>query len=174
MANPVDGAGPAAAPGELRIGTGVDVHRLVPGRPLWLGCIQIEHPLGLEGHSDADALAHAITDAILGALGQRDIGCHYLPGEAQWRGYPGIRFLEDMRDLLARWGWAIVNVDGVIVAERPKLAPHIPRMTVRVAEGLGVDHARVGIKAKTFEGLGFTGREEGIMAQTVVLLQKIR
>jgi 2-C-methyl-D-erythritol 2,4-cyclodiphosphate synthase len=174
MANPADGAGPAAAPGELRIGTGVDVHRLVPGRPLMLGGVEIDHLLGLEGHSDADVLAHAITDAVLGALGRRDIGFHYPPGEERWRGYPGVRFLEDMRDLLAASGWAIVNVDSVIVAERPKLGPHIPRMMERVAGALGVEPARVGIKAKTFEGLGLTGREEGIMAQAVVLLQKAR
>lgn len=151
---------------------GIDVHRFAPDRELWLGCVHIPHPLGLEGHSDADALVHALVDAILGALGRRDIGYFYPPGETAWKGYPGRRFLEDMRDLLRTEGWGVENIDAVILAEEPRLSPHIPGMIARVAGCLGIEEGRVGIKAGTTEGLGFPGRREGVWAQAVVLIRR--
>ncbi|MBP7866710.1 MAG: 2-C-methyl-D-erythritol 2,4-cyclodiphosphate synthase [Acidobacteria bacterium] len=151
---------------------GIDVHRFAPDRELWLGCVRIPHPLGLEGHSDADALVHALVDAILGALGRRDIGYFYPPGEAAWKGCPGHKFLEDMRDLLRTEGWAVENIDAVVLTEAPRLSPHIPGMIGRVAGCLGIEEGRVGIKAGTTEGLGFPGRREGVWAQAVVLLRR--
>jgi len=155
-----------------RIGTGLDVHAFAPDRELMLGCVKVDHALGLAGHSDADVLVHAVTDAILGALGERDIGWFYPPDDPQWKGYPGARFLQDMRHLLAERGYELVNLDAVIVAERPRLAPYIPRMTEQIAAGLGVSPDRIGVKATTSEGLGFTGRAEGILANAVVLLKR--
>ena len=172
MARPADapaGAGPLP---EMRVGLGTDVHAFAPGRPLWLGCVQGPHTLGLAGHSDADVLVHAVVDAILGALGLRDIGFHYPPGDPQWAGCPGSRFLGDMRRLLTEGGWALVNLDCVVMAERPKLSPHIPEMVSRMADCLGIAPGRVSVKATTAEGLGFTGREEGILAQAVALLTR--
>jgi 2-C-methyl-D-erythritol 2,4-cyclodiphosphate synthase len=172
MAKPADEPPGARTLPEMRVGLGTDVHAFAPGRPLWLGCVQVQHPLGLEGHSDADVLVHAVVDAILGALGRRDIGFHYPPGDPQWAGCPGSRFLGDMRRILAEGGWELVNLDCVVMAQRPKLSPHIPEMVSRMAECLAVDPGRVGVKATTSEGLGFTGREEGILAQAVVLLAR--
>jgi len=156
----------------LRIGTGLDVHAFAPDRKLMLGGVEIDHPLGLAGHSDADVLVHAILDALLGAMGLRDIGYYYPPDQERWRAYSGRAFLQDMRQRLADEGWAIVNLDCVVVAQRPKLSPHIPRMIEAVAAGLGIAPTQVGIKATTTESLGFTGRGEGILAQAVVLLQR--
>lgn len=157
----------------IRIGTGLDIHALTPGRKLIIGGVEIDHPSGLAGHSDADVLAHAITDAILGALGKRDIGYYYPPGEARWKDYPGRQFLEDMRRLLVAEGWALVNLDSVIVAQEPRLSPYIPEMVSRIACYLGVEADQVGVKAKTAEELGFLGRREGILAQATVLLEKL-
>jgi 2-C-methyl-D-erythritol 2,4-cyclodiphosphate synthase len=156
-----------------RIGTGLDVHAFAAGRKLMLGCVEIEHPRGLAGHSDADVLVHAATDAILGALGRRDIGFHYPPDGPRWLGYPGWKFMEDMRQLLAESGYELVNLDAVVVAEQPRLSPYIPDMIARLAGLLGVAPACLGIKAKTTEGLGFLGRQEGILAQVVVLLHRV-
>lgn len=156
----------------LRVGTGLDVHAFAPDRRLMLGGVEVDYPLGLAGHSDADVLVHALTDALLGAMGLRDIGFYYPPDQERWRGYSGQAFLEDMRRRLADEGWEIVNLDCVVVAQKPKLAPYIPRMIETVAAGLGIAPSQVGIKATTTEGLGFTGRGEGILAQAVVLLQK--
>ncbi|MBN2433403.1 MAG: 2-C-methyl-D-erythritol 2,4-cyclodiphosphate synthase [Acidobacteria bacterium] len=155
-----------------RIGTGMDVHAFAPDRQLMLGCVAVDHPVGLQGHSDADVLVHAITDAILGALGERDIGWFYPPDDPQWKGYPGSRFLRDMKKLLGERGYQVVNLDAVIMAEHPKLSPYIPRMTAQIAEHLGVTTDRIGIKATTSEGLGFTGRGDGILANAVVLLKR--
>lgn len=159
---------------EQRIGIGVDVHAFAQNRKLFLGCVEIDHPYGLEGHSDADVLVHAITDAILGAIGKRDIGFFYPPDNPEWKGYPGWRFLQDMKTLLGSEGWVLVNLDSVIVAQQPKLSPHIPRMIEAIAHHLGVEAARVGVKATTTEHLGFTGRQEGILAQAVVSVRKCR
>jgi len=155
-----------------RIGTGLDIHAFAPDRKLLLGCVEIDYHLGLDGHSDADVLVHAITDAILGALGERDIGWFYPPDEPEWKGYPGRRFLVDMRSLLMEKGYEIVNIDSVIVAQKPKLSPYILEMIEQISNGLGVTSDRIGVKATTTEGMGFTGRAEGILASAVVLVRK--
>ncbi len=158
---------------ELRIGNGYDMHRLVPGRPLILGGIRLEHPdgLGLEGHSDADVLTHALMDALLGALSLGDIGKHFPPGDPRWKGINSLLLLEKVMGLVHRDGWRVVNVDTVVVAERPRLKPWIEEMRRTIAEPMGLSPDRVGVKATTNEGLGPTGREEGIACHAVVLLQ---
>ena len=157
---------------QLRIGNGYDIHRLVPGRPLILGGIQLHHPdgLGLEGHSDADVLVHALMDALLGALGLGDIGRHFPPDDERWRGADSLMLLDRVMELVREHGWRVINVDSVVVAERPKLRPHIEAMRDAIARHLGVESEQVGVKATTNEGLGPTGREEGIAAHAVALL----
>jgi len=159
---------------QLRIGNGYDIHRLVPGRPLILGGQQLEHPegLGLDGHSDADVLVHAIMDALLGALSLGDIGQYFPPDDPQWKGADSLVLLEQVVGLVQRQGWSITNVDSVVVAERPKLKPHIEAMRAAIASRLGVEPERVGVKATTNETLGPEGREEGISCHAVALLQK--
>lgn len=155
----------------IRIGNGYDIHRLVPDRPLILGGIKIEHSLGLLGHSDADVLTHAIMDAMLGALSLGDIGHYFPPTDAQWAGADSLKLLEQVDRLIHDKGWQITNIDSVIVAERPKLKPHIPAMRDRLAETLNLQPDQVGVKATTNEKLDATGREEGIAAYAVVLLE---
>jgi 2-C-methyl-D-erythritol 2,4-cyclodiphosphate synthase len=159
---------------ELRIGNGYDIHRLVAGRPLILGGVVLEHPegLGLDGHSDADVLVHALMDALLGALGLGDIGRFFPPDDPRWKGADSLELLEHVVGLLRDRGWSVVNVDAVIVAERPKLRPHITGMQAAIATRLRVEAERVGVKATTNEGLGPTGREEGIACHAVALLQR--
>ena len=159
---------------ELRIGNGYDIHRLVPGRPLILGGVRLEHPegLGLDGHSDADVLVHAVMDALLGALSLGDIGRHFPPGDPRWKGADSLELLERVNGLLAERGWRVGNVDAVVVAERPRLGPHIDAMRNAVAARLGVEAERVGVKATTNERLGPTGREEGIACHAVALLER--
>ncbi|MEB3231053.1 MAG: 2-C-methyl-D-erythritol 2,4-cyclodiphosphate synthase [Leptolyngbyaceae bacterium] len=154
----------------LRIGNGYDIHRLVPGRPLILGGVTIPHELGLDGHSDADALTHAIMDAMLGALSLGDIGHYFPPSDPQWKGADSLVLLAQVNQLIHAKGWQVGNVDAVLVAERPKLKPHIEAMRDRLATTLKVNPDQVGVKATTNEKLGPTGREEGIAAYTVVLL----
>ena len=154
----------------MRVGTGYDVHRLVEGRPLVLGGVVIQHELGLEGHSDADALLHAVMDALLGAAGLEDIGHHFPPGDERFRNASSLRMLATVRSLVEEAGWNVVNVDSTVVAERPKLAPYLPLMKGAIAEVLGISEREVGIKATTNEGLGFAGRHEGIAAMAVALL----
>ena len=154
----------------LRIGTGYDVHRLAAGEELWLCGIQLEHDKGLAGHSDADVAIHALVDAILGALGAGDIGTHFPPSDPQWRGARSAQFMEHAAKLAQEAGYAIGNVDVTILCERPKIGPHREAMRARLAEILGVDIAAVSVKATTTEGLGFTGREEGIAAHAVASL----
>jgi 2-C-methyl-D-erythritol 2,4-cyclodiphosphate synthase len=151
----------------VHAGIGYDVHPLVAGRKLILGGVEIPHPKGLDGHSDADALMHAICDAILGALGEEDIG-HFFPNtDPRWQGAPSSVFLEEAaRQVLHRSG-RIVNVDATIIAQAPKLSPHLPGMKKNIADALGLREAQVGIKATTNEHLGFLGREEGIAAMAV-------
>jgi 2-C-methyl-D-erythritol 2,4-cyclodiphosphate synthase len=151
----------------VHVGIGYDVHELVAGRKLILGGVEIAHPKGLDGHSDADALMHAICDAILGAVGEVDIG-HFFPNtDPQWRGAASSIFLEEAaRQVLHRNG-RLVNVDATILAQAPKIFPHIPAMKANIAEALGVPERKIGIKATTNEGLGFVGREEGIAAMAV-------
>ncbi|MGI0484779.1 2-C-methyl-D-erythritol 2,4-cyclodiphosphate synthase [Pantanalinema rosaneae CENA516] len=156
----------------IRIGNGYDIHRLVPERPLILGGIKIDHSLGLLGHSDADVLTHAIMDAMLGALSLGDIGHYFPPTDPQWAGADSLKLLEQVDQLIQAQGWQIGNIDSVIVAERPKLKPHIAAMRDRLATVLKLQPDQVGIKATTNEKLDATGREEGIAAYAVVLLVK--
>ena len=154
----------------IRIGNGYDIHRLVGDRPLILGGVTIEHELGLLGHSDADVLTHAIMDAMLGALSLGDIGHYFPPTDDQWKGADSVALLEQVNHLIQDKGWTIGNIDSVIVAERPKLKPHIQAMRERLSTALHLQPNQVGIKATTNEKLDATGREEGISAYAVVLL----
>jgi 2-C-methyl-D-erythritol 2,4-cyclodiphosphate synthase len=156
----------------LRIGTGYDVHRLVPDRPLVLGGVSIPHPRGLEGHSDADCLTHAIIDALLGAAGDRDIGRHFPPDDDAYRGADSVGLLRTIAARLGAAGWVVVNVDGTVLADEPRLAPFVSEMQARLAGALQVDPDRVGVKATTSEGLGPVGRGEGIAAHAVAMLRK--
>lgn len=157
---------------KIRTGFGFDVHRLVPGRELWLGGVRIEHEFGLLGHSDADVLIHAICDALLGAAALRDIGYHFPDTSADYAGIDSKVLLRRTVDLLVDRGYAIGNIDATVCAERPKLNPHIERMRACLAEVIGVDVDDVSVKATTTEHLGFTGREEGISAYAVVLIER--
>ncbi|MBF2079771.1 MAG: 2-C-methyl-D-erythritol 2,4-cyclodiphosphate synthase [Synechococcales cyanobacterium T60_A2020_003] len=154
----------------IRIGNGYDIHRLVSDRPLILGGVNIPHDLGLLGHSDADVLTHAIMDAMLGALSLGDIGHYFPPTDPQWAGADSIQLLMQVHQLITDKGWQIGNLDTVIVAERPKIKPHIAAMRDRLATALSIEPERVGIKATTNEKLGPVGREEGISAYAVALL----
>jgi 2-C-methyl-D-erythritol 2,4-cyclodiphosphate synthase len=154
----------------LRIGEGWDVHALVPGRRLVLGGVEIPHSAGLLGHSDADALAHAITDALLGAAGLGDIGRHFPDTAAEFRGADSMLLLAEALRRVQAEGWQIVNVDSTVVAQAPRLAPHIPAMVTRLAEVLGVAATQVNVKAKTAERMGPVGRGEAIEARAVCLL----
>lgn len=154
----------------IRIGNGYDIHRLVSDRPLILGGVRIEHELGLLGHSDADVLTHALMDAMLGALSLGDIGHYFPPSDPQWAGADSLKLLEQVHGLIRDRGWQIGNLDSVIVAERPKLKPHIGAMRDRLAGVLHLAPEQIGIKATTNEKLGPTGREEGIAAYAVALL----
>lgn len=154
----------------IRIGNGYDIHRLGPNRPLILGGVTIPHPLGLLGHSDADVLTHAIMDAMLGALSLGDIGRYFPPTDPQWKGADSLKLLDQIYQMIKAKGWSIGNLDTVVVAERPKLKPHIATMQNCLAKRLGIAIDQVGIKATTNEKLGPTGREEGIAAYAVVLL----
>ena len=151
----------------MRMGQGFDVHRLATGEELWLGGIRIDHAKGLVGHSDADVALHAIVDALLGAIAQGDIGTHFPPSEARWKGAPSSAFLEHARDLVAAAGYAIGNIDLTIMCEAPKIGPHRAAMAERIAALLSVDPSRISVKATTTERLGFTGRGEGIAAQAI-------
>jgi 2-C-methyl-D-erythritol 2,4-cyclodiphosphate synthase len=151
----------------IHVGIGYDVHPFAEGRKLVLGGVEIPHSRGLAGHSDADALAHAITDAILGALGEPDIG-HFFPNtDPRWKGAPSRVFLAEAARQVGLRGGRLVNIDASLVAERPKIAPHLAAMKQALGEALGLDPRRVGVKATTNEGLGFIGREEGIAAMAV-------
>ena len=156
----------------MRVGFGFDVHRLVEGRELWLGGIRIEHTLGLLGHSDADVLIHALCDALLGAAAMRDIGFHFPDTADEYKGIDSKILLRDTVQLVRAKGWKIGNADITVCAERPKLNPHIPAMQQCLSEVMDIDAGDVSIKATTTERLGFTGREEGIAAYAVVLLEK--
>ncbi|MGD1898073.1 MAG: 2-C-methyl-D-erythritol 2,4-cyclodiphosphate synthase [Phormidesmis sp.] len=156
----------------IRIGNGYDIHRLQAGRKLILGGVDIPHTKGLLGHSDADALTHAIMDAMLGALSLGDIGLYFPPSDPQWAGADSQRLLAQVNQLLSDRGWHISNVDSVVIAEQPKLKPHIHAMRDRLATTLSIQSDQIGIKATTHEKLGPLGQEEGIAAYAVVLLQK--
>jgi 2-C-methyl-D-erythritol 2,4-cyclodiphosphate synthase len=154
----------------IRIGNGYDIHRLVSDRPLILGGVNISHEFGLLGHSDADVLTHAIMDAMLGALSLGDIGHYFPPSDPQWKGADSLVLLAQVNQLIQDKGWQIGNIDSVVVAERPKLKPHIQAMRDRLASVLSVMPDQIGIKATTNETLDAVGREEGIAAYAVVLL----
>jgi 2-C-methyl-D-erythritol 2,4-cyclodiphosphate synthase len=156
----------------IRIGNGYDIHQLVPDRDLILGGVKLEHELGLLGHSDADVLTHAIMDAMLGALSLGDIGHYFPPTDPQWKGADSLKLLEQVNALIHDRGWSIVNIDSVIVAERPKIKPHIDKMKQRLAEVLKLEADQVGIKATTNEKLDAVGQEAGIAAHAVVLLER--
>ncbi|MCY7278615.1 MAG: 2-C-methyl-D-erythritol 2,4-cyclodiphosphate synthase [Phormidesmis sp. CAN_BIN44] len=156
----------------IRIGNGYDVHRLVRGRDLILGGIKIDHETGLLGHSDADVLTHAIMDAMLGALSLGDIGHYFPPTDPQWAGADSLVLLAQVHQLIQDKGWQICNIDSVVVAERPKLKPHIEAMRSRLATILNLPLDRVGVKATTNEKLDAVGREEAIVAHAVVLLEQ--
>jgi 2-C-methyl-D-erythritol 4-phosphate cytidylyltransferase/2-C-methyl-D-erythritol 2,4-cyclodiphosphate synthase len=153
---------------ETRIGTGFDVHAFGPGDHVTLGGIRIAHAQGLVGHSDADVALHALTDAILGAIGAGDIGEHFPPSDPQWRGAASARFLQHAAALLAERGGRLVNADITVICERPKIGPHRSAMAGKIAGILGVSADRISVKATTTEKLGFTGRGEGIAVQAMV------
>ncbi len=157
----------------MRVGTGYDVHRLVEARPLILGGVEISFEKGLLGHSDADVLVHALMDALLGAVGKGDIGSHFPDSQEQYRGISSLLLLGKVIDLLKQENFTVVNADMVIIAQKPKLAPYIKDMKEKIAAVLEVPPGVINIKATTTEGLGFTGREEGIAAQAVVLITKL-
>ncbi|MDR1144627.1 MAG: 2-C-methyl-D-erythritol 2,4-cyclodiphosphate synthase [Verrucomicrobiales bacterium] len=154
-----------------RVGIGYDVHQLVTGRKLILGGVEIPHDRGLDGHSDADALIHAIADALLGAAGLEDIGCYFPNTDPRWKDQPSRVFLEHIRVLLDRQRAKIINVDATLVCEAPKIKPHLPAMKAVIAEALMVTTAQIGIKATTNETMGFVGRREGICALAVASLE---
>ncbi len=162
----------AAAAFPFRIGQGTDVHALVPGRPLIIGGVRIAHTHGLQGHSDADVLLHAITDAVLGAAGLGDIGRHFPDTDARYRGADSRVLLRTAMARVRAAGWQVVNVDATVHAQAPRMAPHAPAMVAHVAQDLGVAPSCVNVKAKTNEGLGHLGRKEGIAASCVVLLAR--
>ncbi len=157
---------------KIRTGLGYDVHRLVEGRDLWLGGIKIPHTLGLLGHSDADVRIHAICDALLGAANMRDIGYHFPDTSADTLDIDSKILLKKTVALIATKGYKIGNIDATICAERPKINPHVPDMKACLAQVMGIDEDDISIKATTTERLGFTGREEGISAYAVVLIEK--
>ena len=156
----------------LRIGHGYDVHRLTEGRPLILGGVRIPYERGLLGHSDADVLAHAVMDALLGAAALGDIGGMFPDSDERWRGADSLGLLEQVTARLAENGWTVGNVDATVIAQAPKLAPHIPEMRRRLAAAMGVDTAQVSVKATTEEQLGFTGAGEGMACHAVALLEQ--
>ena len=156
----------------LRIGMGYDVHKLVEDRKLILGGVEIEHTLGLLGHSDADVLVHAIMDALLGAIAGGDIGKHFPDTDPQYKGISSIKLLEHVKGILDRKGAVIHNIDATIIAQKPKMAPHIMTMRENIAAALNIKVDQINVKATTEEGLGFTGNQQGISSQAIVLLDK--
>ena len=159
---------------KFRIGNGYDIHRLIKGRKLILGGITLNHPddLGLDGHSDADVLSHSIMDALLGALSLGDIGKYFPPSDEKWKNADSLILLSAVFKMIKKKGWTINNIDSVIVAERPKISPHIDFMKLKISKILEIESNLVGIKATTNERLGPEGREEGISCHSVVLLEK--
>ena len=156
----------------MRIGSGYDVHRLEAGLPLWIGGVCIPHTHGLLGHSDADVLLHAVCDALLGAAAMGDIGKHFPDTDPKYKGISSLLLLKEVGLLLGKEGYRVENIDSTIVAQRPKMAPHIVQMRQNIADALGIDITQVSVKATTTERLGFEGREEGISAIANVLISK--
>lgn len=160
--------------GYMRVGIGYDVHKLVEGRKLIIGGVEIPYEKGLLGHSDADVLLHAIMDALLGAAAMGDIGKHFPDTDPAYEGISSVALLRNVGELLQEKGYEVGNIDAIIVAQRPKMAPYREQMRENVAKALGIAVGQVSIKATTEEGLGFTGTGEGVSSQAVVLIQKIR
>jgi len=157
----------------MRVGMGYDVHKLTKDRDLILGGVKIPWEKGLLGHSDADVLIHAVMDALLGAAALGDIGKHFPDTDPAYKGISSVKLLSHVMEFLKDSGFSVGNVDAVIIAQKPKMAPHIPQMKKNLAEAMGISENRVNIKATTEEGLGFTGREEGIASQAVCLLEEV-
>lgn len=156
----------------MRVGIGYDSHRFAPGRRLVLGGVEIPHDLGLSGHSDADAVAHAVTDALLGAAAMGDIGTHFPPSDARWKDADSIELLRHVVSLLRAERFRIVNVDATVVCEAPRIGPHVPAMRETLAEALGIGIDRISVKGKTNEGMGWIGRGEGIAALAVATIER--
>ena len=156
----------------MRIGHGYDVHRLVEGRDLILGGVKIEHHLGLLGHSDADVLLHAVSDALLGAAGLGDIGKHFPDTDPQYKGADSLKLLQIVGQRVREAGYRVSNIDVTMIAQKPKLRPHIEQMETNIASAVGVDVSRINVKATTEEKLGFTGTEEGMACHAVCLLEE--
>ncbi len=157
----------------MRIGHGIDAHRFALGRPLMLGGVEVPHDMGLEGHSDGDALAHALADAVLGAAGLGDLGRHFPSSDERWRGVSGTALLARVAELARQAGWVVESAQVVAVAQRPRLSAHTEAMQQAMAAALGVDATRIAVSATTTDGMGFTGRGEGLAASAVVLLAPI-
>jgi 2-C-methyl-D-erythritol 2,4-cyclodiphosphate synthase len=158
---------------KMRVGHGFDAHRLVEGRPFILGGVRIPYEKGLLGHSDADALCHAISDALLGACALGDLGAHFPDSDPQWKGADSTRLLAACHELAVRHGWTIANVDATVVVQAPRLSPHVAAMRDSLADVLGLDAGRISVKAKTSEGMGYTGDGTGIAAYAVVLVEAL-
>ena len=158
---------------DFRVGNGYDVHRLVEGRKLFLGCVEVPHVLGLLGHSDADVLCHAIADAMLGACSLGDIGVHFPDNDETYLNVSGEFILKRALEICKKNGFGVSNVDSIIVAQKPKLSPFIPEMKKRIAAALSLDEGRVNVKATTEEKLGFTGSEEGISSHAVCIMYRL-
>jgi 2-C-methyl-D-erythritol 2,4-cyclodiphosphate synthase len=157
----------------FRVGLGFDTHQFEKGRDLILGGVKIDHPKGLKGHSDADVLCHAITDALLGALALGDIGTHFPDNDSEYKNADSIELLKKVNKLIQKEGYQIVNIDSTVIAERPKLMPYIKQIQERIAESLNLKPAQISVKATTSEKMGYVGREEGINSQAIALIQKI-
>jgi len=158
---------------KIKVGFGFDVHQLKEGHPFVLGGVNLEHHSGAFGHSDADVLLHAICDALLGAANLRDIGYHFSNKDERWRGISSLILLQEVVKLLADKGWSIGNIDAMVCLEAPKINPHIPAMKVHIANAAGIDEEDISIKATTNEQMGFIGREEGVVAYAVCLIEKV-
>jgi 2-C-methyl-D-erythritol 2,4-cyclodiphosphate synthase len=157
---------------DLRVGIGVEAHALETGVPLVLGGVHLDHPTGLAGHSDGDVIAHALIDAVLGAANRGDIGSLFPSGEERYRGSSSLDLLAHAYEVVREDGWELVNADCVLVGERPRIGPHRAEMAAKLAGAMGVEVDRVAVRATTTDHLGFTGREQGLAAQAVALLQK--
>jgi len=158
---------------KIKVGFGFDVHQLKEGHPFVLGGVTLEHHSGAYGHSDADVLLHAICDALLGAANLRDIGYHFSNKDERWRGISSLILLQEVVRLLAERGWSIGNIDAMVCLEAPKINPHSPAMKTHIAKAAGIDEEDISIKATTNEQLGFIGREEGVVAYAVCLIEKL-
>lgn len=157
----------------IRVGFGYDVHALAPGYRLVLGGVEIPHEMGLKGYSDGDPLLHALCDALLGAMGEGDLGRHFPEGDPRWKGISSLRLLDEVAALLSRKGLRVVNIDAVVIAEAPRIAPFVERMKKNIGASLSIQPEDVNVKATTNEKIGFIGRGEGIAAQAVCLIEKV-